>query len=119
MSKPRFQVMIVPANTSAPVHDASDDRFAVEQQSRTGEKIAKGIDDLAAIWDDVVKKLTDIAEKSGLTAAASKFELSSIEFHVGIEAGLAVGLVTKGDASISVTFTRKDKSVDSPVKHTV
>jgi hypothetical protein len=81
--------------------------------SRPSGAVIDRIDDLEGIWDQVIAKLSHLAAKSQITAAASDFELSEIEFHVGIEAGLSVGLVTKGDASVSIKFSSKKKA-DQP-----
>lgn len=100
----RFQVTIVGPNTDALV-PADESPFQVTQHSRGGAAVER-IDDLARIWDQVIAKLTDLASQSSVVAAASQFKLNEIEFHVGIEAGLSVGLVTKGDASVSIKFGR-------------
>ena len=62
---------------------------------------------MEGIWDQVIAKLTGLASKSQATGAVSEFELDEIEFNVGIEAGLSIGLVTKGDASVSIKFSRR------------
>lgn len=99
----KFQVTIVGAMPQQPA-SADEGRFAVNQHR--GGAIVDRIDDLAGIWDQVIGKLTSLAAQSSIAAAASKFELNEIEFNVGIEAGLSVGLVTKGDASVSIKFSR-------------
>ncbi len=104
MSDERFQVTIV-GRAPETLTDAQKGRFEVNQHSRSSA-IVNRIDDLAGIWDQVIAKLTSLAAQSSIAAAASQFELSEIEFNVGIEAGLSVGLVTKGDASVSISFTR-------------
>ena len=112
MPDPGFQVTIVsPSEPFSPAPNEAlpdpEDRFTVTPHSRKGEKVIARIEALEGIWDKVVAKLTGLAEKSETTAALSKFELDSIEFNIGIEAGLSVGLVTKGEASVSLTFKRK------------
>lgn len=104
-----FQVMIV-GNT--PVDTPGPSKFAVEKQSGKGSKVINGIDALAGVWDQVIAKLTTLAEKSDPKDANSGYELSSIEFHIGIEAGLNIGLVTKGDASVAITFAKKGAKKD-------
>jgi hypothetical protein len=104
----RFQVTIVSAE-EATKKIASDERFSVTQHTGAADKIIDRIDELRGVWDIVIEKLTGLATQSQAKAAsaASQYELKSIEFHIGIEAGLSVGLVTKGDASVSITFERK------------
>ncbi len=110
MSEPRFQVLIVSASKGPRGKAKGGERLGVRQHKRRASKVIERIDDLEGIWDKVIEKLTGLAEKTDIGAAVSKYELSSIEFNVGIEAGLDVGLVTKGEASVSVTFTRKSAS---------
>lgn len=105
-----FQVTILPAQPSGRGLVDESERFAVRQHSGAAEKIIQKIDDLEGVWDQVIDKLTEIAAKSEVAAEASNYELSTIEFNIGIEAGLSVGLVTKGDASVSVIFSRKSTS---------
>lgn len=100
-----FQVTIVEPACQASSSAAVADGFDVRPQSRTGAVVDR-IDDLAVIWDQVIGKLTGLAAQSSIAAAASQFELNEIEFNVGIEAGLSVGLVTKADASVSIKFAR-------------
>ncbi|MBJ7440598.1 MAG: hypothetical protein JHD35_16435 [Sphingopyxis sp.] len=97
-----FQVTIV---GSEPDVDAEESRYKVTPHSRGGAVVGR-IDDLAGIWDQVISKLTGLAAQSSIAAAASRFELNEIEFNIGIEAGLNVGLVTKGDASVTIKFAR-------------
>ncbi len=103
-----FQVTIVGPAPLAPADpaNAEDSRFEVRPQSRKGAVVDR-IDDLADIWDQVIGKLTSLAAQSSIAAATSQFELNEIEFNVGIEAGISVGLVTKGDASVSIKFARR------------
>lgn len=109
MNKPNFQLVLAsaaPVPPPAPNAPAGSDRFEVNQQSKSSKVISK-IEVLEGIWDKAVEKLTHLAEKSQAVASASKFELNSIEFHIGIEAGVEIGLVTKGEASVTLTFERK------------
>ncbi len=100
-----FQVMIagpaVETLTAVP-----QDPFAVLPHSG-GERVVQTIDKLGEIWDVVVDKLSGLAASAQQASSNAPFQLDEIEFHVGIEAGLNVGLVTKGDASVSLTFTRR------------
>jgi hypothetical protein len=105
-----FQVMIV--GTPNQVVPTKGGKFDVEKQSGGGDKVVKGIDALAGVWDQVIDKLTDLAVKSDPKDKSSGYELSSIEFHIGIEAGLNIGLVTKGDASVAITFSKKGAKKD-------
>ena len=101
-----FQITILPAQQTE--EDTLDDkeRFGVRQHWRGAGKVIERIDDLGGVWDQVISKLTDLAAKSQAAAVKSQYELSSIEFNIGIEAGLGVGLVTKGKASVSITFSK-------------
>ncbi|EJU10115.1 hypothetical protein LH128_25553 [Sphingomonas sp. LH128] len=112
----RFQVTIVgPAPDTArdAGADSSESPYQVRQQSRAGTVVDR-IDDLERIWDQVIGKLTALAAQSSIAAAASQFQLDEIEFNVGIEAGLSVGLVTKGEASVAIKFARIKKDQDQP-----
>lgn len=104
-SKPAFQVTIIGPTPQAEAEQPS--RFATNEHSGGSAAVIGRIEELEGIWDAVVGKLTALAAKSEVAAAASEFALNEIEFHVGIEAGLNVGLVTKGDASVSIKFARK------------
>lgn len=110
-----FQVTIVgPATPALSDSTTADEtRFEVRPQSRRGAVVER-IDDLAEIWDQVIGKLTSLAAQSSIAAAASQFELNEIEFNVGIEAGLSVGLVTKADASVSIKFARIKADQEQP-----
>ena len=110
-----FQVTII-GDASSNDNASADEPYAVNQHSRTSDKVIDRIDDLAVVWDQVVNKLTELADKSQRVAESSNYELSSIEFNLGIEAGLSVGLVTKGDASVAITFTRKTDVASGPDK---
>ena len=99
-----FQVTIV---GNAPGKAGAASGFEVEQQGRGGSAVLRRIEDLEKVWDEVVGKLTALAQKSH-AALTEEYELKDIQFNIGVEAGLSVGLVTKGDASVSITFSRKD-----------
>lgn len=108
-----FQIVIIDHSTGKQVNkDKKGEKFATQQHSRTGDKLVNSIKDLNDVWEDVVGSLTALATKTQEVGAraTSKFELNSIEFNIGIEAGISVGLVTKGDASVSLTFSRKSES---------
>ncbi|OQW80145.1 MAG: hypothetical protein BVN32_02210 [Proteobacteria bacterium ST_bin14] len=102
-----FQVTIVRSTLGMDVPDGEEAPFAVNRHSRGSGAVIDRIDELEGIWDQVITKLTSLAAQSQVAAVASQFELDEIEFNVGIEAGLSVGLVTKGNASVSVKFSRK------------
>lgn len=105
-----FQVTIVgPPLQHKPSADTNS-AFETHQHSRGSGPVISRIDELEQIWDQVIQKLTGLADQSLITAK-SEFELSEIEFHVGVEAGLSVGLVTKGDASVAIKFTRKKEPI--------
>lgn len=99
-----FQVTII---GNSPTHTGAPSGFEVEQQGRAGSTMLRRIEDLEKVWNEVVSKLTTLAERSH-SALTEEYELKDIQFNIGIEAGLSVGLVTKGDASVSITFSRKD-----------
>jgi hypothetical protein len=102
-----FQVTIVGPSLDAGGATSDESPFAVNRHSRGSGAVIDRIDDLEGIWDQVIAKLTSLAAQSQVAAVASEFQLDEIEFNVGIEAGLSVGLVTKGNASVSVKFSRK------------
>ena len=104
-----FQITIVPPHEIAKGigSQAQKERFGVRQHTRGAQKLIERIEDLGGVWDQVIEKLTALASKSQTTAAATQYELSSIEFNIGIEAGLSIGLVTKGEASVSIVFAKK------------
>jgi hypothetical protein len=68
---------------------------------------------LKEVWSLVIERLTSLAadSKAKTTAAVSQYELKTIEYHVGVEGGLSFGLVTKGEAAVTVTFERKDGAI--------
>jgi hypothetical protein len=102
-----FQITIVPAKETAKPKKGEAQDFEVNQHAKRGEKVVEKIEELEGIWDQVIAKLTDLAAKSHVAALTSQYELNEIEFNIGVEAGLSVGLVTKGNASVSITFARK------------
>lgn len=112
----KIQVSILSSAEATAKLAESDGRFGVRPQGRAADQLIERIDQLEGVWDTVIQKLTDLASKSQaqVATAASKYELKSIEFHVGIEAGLNIGLVTKGDASVSVTFELKEGQTGQP-----
>lgn len=86
-------------------HSQADrDDLGYEQQS--GGTVDR-IEDLQMIWPDVMDRLNKIAEQSCNTNSGSNFVLDEIEFNVGIEAGLSLGLVSKGTAAVSIKFARR------------
>lgn len=64
------------------------------------------IDELSEIWDEVIRKLSTLASISSSKLPESAYELEAIEFNIGLEAGLNIGLVTKGNAAVSVSFCK-------------
>ena len=64
------------------------------------------IDGLAEVWDTVVDKLSALASSAQERAGRSAYKLDTIEFQIGVEAGVNVWLVTKGTASVTLTFKR-------------
>lgn len=102
-----FQVVV--AGPEAARVDADESRFAVEQHSG---KVLGTIEKLGEVWDLAVARLSALAAATQRASTTSGFSLDSIEFSIGIEAGTSVGLVTKGEASVTLTFVR---SSDAPV----
>lgn len=100
-----FQVLIVPAEEG---NASEDESLQMRPHSGRSARVIDSITELESVWDTVIERLTALADKSNAAADRSPFELSSIEFNIGIEAGLSIGLVTKGNASVSVAFTRKE-----------
>ncbi|MEQ3648675.1 hypothetical protein [Hyphomonas sp.] len=104
-----FQITIVSAREATESEDGQSKNFDVTQHKRGGKKTIEKIEELEVVWDQVIAKLTDLAAKSQVAALASQYELAEIEFNIGVEAGLSVGLVTKGNASVSIKFGRKSE----------
>ncbi|WP_368185873.1 hypothetical protein [Aestuariibius sp. HNIBRBA575] len=100
-----FQVLIVNGSTDQEVDGETG--FYVDPHSKSSERVIAGIEALSGVWDEVVEKLTHIADRTKSASENSDFEMKSVEFNIGIEAGLSIGLVTKGEASVSVVFEKK------------
>lgn len=103
-----FQITIVPARGVSEDQGKPGTPYSVTQHKR-GDAVVEKIEELEDVWDQVIAKLTDLASKSHIAAGVSQYELSEIEFNIGIEAGLSIGLVTKGNASVSITFSRRQE----------
>lgn len=101
-----FQVTIFSPGP-VPAEPSPGSAFEVRQQSGGAKALLNGIDDLSKVWDQVIDRLSDLAVKSQARAANAPYQLEEIEFNIGIEAGLNIGLVTKGDASVTVKFARR------------
>src|SRR5450830_1557615 len=100
-----FQVVIVPGTEdSQPSKDKTSKEFDVRQQSKGSKRVLDDIDSLGDVWNTVIEKLASLAQKAN--AAAGQYEMNDIEFNIGIEAGLSIGLVTKGNASVVVKFSK-------------
>jgi len=80
---------------------------ATDPEAVTAASAVGTIEQLTEIWGEVVERLSGLAAQTQAAAADTPFALDEIEFHVGIEAGLSVGLVTRGKASVSLTFVRR------------
>lgn len=100
-----FQITIIPANASVEAGVEAAGGFAVNKHG-SGDDVVDEIEQLEGIWDQVIKKLTGLAAKSQGAARAMEYQLSTIEFNLGVESGFSVGLVAKGNASVSITFAR-------------
>ena len=103
-----FQILITTrdkykSNTSGEILRGSPSTSPV--QNRGG--VIDTIDDLSEVWDEAIRKLTDLASISSSKSPESAYELENIEFNIGIEAGLNIGLVTKGNAAVTVRFCKK------------
>lgn len=104
-----FQIVITSPEVEQSADNQTDgsNQFEVRQNSLGSDQVVAKIDELTEIWDVVVNKLSKIATKTKVATEKSPYELDTIEFNIGIEAGLSIGLVTKGDASVSVSFKKK------------
>ena len=101
-----FQITIIPAKAGGEAGGEPAGGFEVNKHGG-GNAVVDEIEQLEGIWDQVIKKLTGLAAKTQVAVRAKEYELSAIEFNLGVETGLSVGLVAKGNASVSITFTRK------------
>lgn len=101
-----FQITIIPAKGDGEAIGEPASAFEINQHGG-GAAVVDEIEQLEGIWDQVIKKLTGLASKTEVAARVMEYELSAIEFNLGVETGLSVGLVAKGNASVSITFARK------------
>jgi hypothetical protein len=62
---------------------------------------------LSRAWPEVMQRLQEILETGSGYVSDSGFELDSIEFSVGIEGGLSIGISAKADASATISFKRR------------
>lgn len=100
-----FQITIVSGSKdSQPTPTKETHGFDVRQQSKGMERVLDDIESLAKVWDTVIEKLSFLASKAD--AVAGQYKMNEIEFNIGIEAGLNIGLVTKGNASVVVKFSK-------------
>ena len=99
---PDFQIIISGETRGHPKADPDD----LDYKPQSGGAVDR-IEDLQEIWPDVIDRLNKITEQSRNTNSDSIFVLDEIEFNVGIEAGLSLGLVSKGTASVSIKFARR------------
>jgi hypothetical protein len=110
-----FQILIVEPSSKRASEELTEEQagFAVRENSRRGVAAIAKIDELAEIWEVAVEKLASIAARTKNAVENSPYELETIEFSIGIEAGLSIGLVTKGDASVSISFKKRDTQIGS------
>lgn len=101
-----FQITIIAAKAGGEAVGEPASNFEINKHGG-GDAVIDEIEQLEGIWDQVIKKLTGLAAKTQGAARALEYELSAIEFNLGVETGLSVGLVAKGNASVSITFARK------------
>ena len=100
---PEVQLIIQPI-----IKDKADEK-SVKALNSKKDKIVKSIDDLNEIWESISEKLSRLVEKSSV-GEGEKFSVEEVEFNIGIEGGLNIGLVTKADASITVKFKKNNVS---------
>jgi hypothetical protein len=101
-----LQLVIAGPATEEPIDPIllPTDGYATEQHRR---RSVDAIDRLDDVWETVVERLSALAATARRATSEASFELDKIEFNVGIEAGINVGFVTKADAAVTLTFTRK------------
>jgi hypothetical protein len=102
-----FQILIVSGTKdkdSLPAPSEQREKFEVRPQSKGMERVLDDIDSLGQVWHPVVQKLSSLASKTA--AVSGQYEMKEIEFNIGIEAGLSIGLVSKGNASVIVKFSK-------------
>ncbi len=102
------EMQVVVASIPVPGDNREADEFELHGG---GDRVVATIDKLGGVWDTVVQRLTVLATATSGAVSNSAFRLDEIQFNLGIEAGVAVGLVTKADASVSLTFTRRTTAV--------
>lgn len=88
--------------------DATSSELGFEAHKRKPGVAMDSIDGLAAVWETVVDKLSALASSAQERTGRAPYALDTIEFQIGIEAGLNVWLVSKGSASVTLTFKRRD-----------
>jgi hypothetical protein len=97
-----FQIIISGQNKANSEADPDD----LDYEAQSGNAVDR-IEDLQEIWPDVMDRLNKIAQQSCSSNSDSGFVIDEIEFNIGIEAGLSLGLVTKGTAAVSIKFARR------------
>ena len=83
--------------------------FDVELQS--SEKVVAGAEKLQKAWPAVMSQLMSIVQQTDAgtdTTTGVRFE--SIEFNIGIEAGIKFGITGTGSAGVTVTFKRRGQT---------
>lgn len=91
----------------ATVQDANvernkESRFSVELHSANPTAQA---DKLLAAMPEVATRLQQIIDKTSFpNTASSSVSLEEVEFHLGIEGGLSIGLSAKAEAAITLKF---------------
>ena len=84
-----------PAGDSGPV------KFTVEHHSKGAEQADKLLDALPAVTTRLQKIIDDNAFPHG---GSGGVQLEEVEFHLGIEGGLSIGLSAKAEAAITLKF---------------
>lgn len=83
--------------------------FEVELQS--SKKVVAGAEKLQKAWPAVMSQLMSIVQKTDAgTDTKSGVQFESIEFKIGIEAGIKFGITGTGSAGVTVTFKRRSQT---------
>ena len=87
-------------------------QHALHTPSQPAERKSEADSALASAWPHVMRALSGIVARSRLEPGESgDFELQTLEVNLGVEAGLSIGLTTRTDASLTLTFRRKPETL--------
>lgn len=89
----------------------TSDEIAAIDETGTGmsaELQAKqsNIDKLERAWPEVMNRLRKILERDANVVSDSGFKVDTVEFSIGIEAGVSIGFTSTMNASATITFKR-------------